>query len=253
MRTIMTFYYAFGYTEPPQPHNLTVVMSTDPGDPYVNVVLQWFDQNLDAALNQTYTITITRYPPSIADSGATFQTTNTSIQLALLYDQDYNISVVARNCIGSSIPAIIRMIHFNNCTLIVKDGVIAMNYNCLLSATTTTDEAMVSNCITDSTLDMHMATQKHGSSVRVIIMYNKSDPFLSHILYIGTVDPLVPSMIASHLFLSAFSCTVGILIGFLVYRCYISKKTQRTTTGPPESDNTEIVLSANEAYGRVNP
>ena len=39
------------------------------------------------------------------------------------------------------------------------------------------------------------------------------------------VRSLVPSMIASYLFLSTFSCTVGILIGFLVYRSYVSKKT----------------------------
>ena len=77
----------------------------DPGDPYLSVVLKWMNQNLDTALNQNYIITISLDPPSTADSGDILHTTNTSVQLALLYDQDYNISVVARNCIGSSAPA----------------------------------------------------------------------------------------------------------------------------------------------------
>ena len=112
------------YTEPP--HNLTIVMSTrnvNPGDPYLNVVLQWIDQTLNAIQNQNYTITtISLDPgPSTADSGDIFCTTNTSIQLHLFYDQDYNISVVARSCIGTSAPATIhiRIIQFDNCTLIM--------------------------------------------------------------------------------------------------------------------------------------
>jgi hypothetical protein len=60
-------------------------------------------------------------------------------------------------------------------------------------------------------------------------------------------------MIASHLLLSAISCTVGVFVGILLYRYYISKRTQQTTSGPPEPVYTEIALSANEAYGRVNP
>ena len=31
-----------------------------------------------------------------------FETSNTSTQLTLFFDQDYNISVVARNCIGTT-------------------------------------------------------------------------------------------------------------------------------------------------------
>jgi hypothetical protein len=81
----------------------------DPGDLYLNVVLEWIDQVLDAGLNQNYTITVSPDPPSAADSVTIFHTTNTSIQLALLYDQDYNISVVARSCIGTSEPAEIHI------------------------------------------------------------------------------------------------------------------------------------------------
>ena len=64
----------------------------DPGDPYVNVVLKWMNQNLDAALRQTYIITISPDPPSTVDSGTIFYTTTTSTQLTLLYDQDYTTS-----------------------------------------------------------------------------------------------------------------------------------------------------------------
>jgi hypothetical protein len=81
----------------------------DPGDPYLNVALQWIDQKLDEALNQHYTITISPDPLLTADSVTIFHTTNMSIQLALLYDQDYNISVVARSCIGTSAPAEIHI------------------------------------------------------------------------------------------------------------------------------------------------
>ena len=147
----------------------------DPGDPYLNVVLQWIDQTLSAILNQNYIITVFLDPgPSTADSGNVFYSTNTSIQLALIYDQDYNISVVARNCIGSSAPAVIhiRIVQFDNCTLILKDDVVMMN-SCL-----STDEMMVSNSTTNSTLDL--ATQQYGSSIHIIIKSYKCDPFFIH-------------------------------------------------------------------------
>ena len=69
----------------------------------------------------------------------------------------------------------------------------------------------------------------------------------------GTIDPLVPSMIVSHLFLAALSCTIGIVIGCLLYRCYVSRRAQRATPSPPEPVYTEIALSANEAYGKIDP
>jgi hypothetical protein len=141
----------------------------DLNDLYLNFVLQWIDQAFDAILNQNYMIIISRDPSSAADSVTIFHTTNMSIQLALLYDQDYlNISVVARSCIGTSEPAEIHIRLIDNCTLILKDDVIIMNYNCLSSVTTTTtDEVMVTSgrFTTDSTLDM--ATQQHGSSMAI--------------------------------------------------------------------------------------
>ena len=140
----------------------------DPEDSYLNVVLQWIDQTLDAILNQSYIITLDP-GPSTADFGDIFHTTNTSIRLDLFYDQDYNISVVARNCIGSSASAKIhiRITQFDNCTLILKDYHDVLVNSCLLSATTTTmDEVIVSNFTTDSTLVL--ATQKHGLSMHII-------------------------------------------------------------------------------------
>ena len=138
----------------------------DPEDPYLNVVLQWIDQTFDAILNQSYIITL-----DTADSGDIFHTTNTSIQLNLFYDQDYNISVVARNCIGSSSPATIhiRITQFDNCALIFKDDHDIVVNSCLLNATTTTMDELqvtVSNFTIDSTLVL--ATQKHGLNIHII-------------------------------------------------------------------------------------
>ena len=103
-------------------------------------------------------------PPSTADSGDIFHTTNTSVQLALLYDQDYNISVVARNCIGSSAPAEIHIritIIDNNCTLVLQGEMTIIN-SCLSSVTATTmDEAMMRNFTTDFTLDLSTTWFEH--------------------------------------------------------------------------------------------
>ena len=148
----------FNYAEPASPGNLTVVTSTqttDPSDPYLNVVLQWDHQQL---LNQNYTITIS---PSTADSVAIYNTFNTFIQLALLYDQDYNISVVAKSCIGNSMPEKIRIRIVDNCRLI-RNGI--LTDNCLPEITITTlimtDEMMANISINDSTSDL--GSQQHG-------------------------------------------------------------------------------------------
>ena len=42
-------------------------------------------------------------PP--VESGSIFTTPNTTIQITVCYNQEYNISVVANNCAGSSTPA----------------------------------------------------------------------------------------------------------------------------------------------------
>ena len=61
------------------------------------VEIQW-DSN-DMA--DHYTVIVS--PP--IESGSTFTTSNTSIQLPVLYNQEYNISVVANNCAGNSLSA----------------------------------------------------------------------------------------------------------------------------------------------------
>ena len=46
--------------------------------------------------------------PSVA-AESVFITTNTAIQLLLLYNKEYNVSVVASNCAGNSTPADIKI------------------------------------------------------------------------------------------------------------------------------------------------
>ena len=123
------------------------------------------DSNTMDVLNTLYIITVT--PESEKLNQSIFETSNISIPLTLFLNQGYNISVVARNCIGSSAPATIhiRITQFdNNCILVVKDGVmvIAMNCSCCLSSvtTTTTDEVKVNNFTTSD-----LATQQHGASM----------------------------------------------------------------------------------------
>ena len=74
----------------------------------VNVTLEWdnesYPTNLERTNLQISSYAITVYPDT-ANSGSIFHTADTSIPLALNYDQDYNISVVASNCVGNSTPA----------------------------------------------------------------------------------------------------------------------------------------------------
>ena len=41
------------------------------------------------------------------NSDSIFTTTNTTFQLSMLYNEEYNISVLASNCAGNSTPVII--------------------------------------------------------------------------------------------------------------------------------------------------
>ena len=52
-----------------------------------------------------YTVSVS---PSL-ESEYVFVTSHTTIQLPFLYNQDYNVSVVANNCAGSSIEANINV------------------------------------------------------------------------------------------------------------------------------------------------
>ena len=102
-------------TEPQKPNNVTVVMplihpSYDAAG-VLNVTLKW-DDELDSMhlgrSNQISNYTITVFSQA-TNSGSIVYTANTSIPLALHYDQDYNISVVASNCVGNSTPAEIHI------------------------------------------------------------------------------------------------------------------------------------------------
>ena len=166
---------------------MTAVLTTASIAVSIEGLLHWViqeDSDTTDILNTSYIITVT--PESEELNQSIFETSNTFTQLTLFFNQEYNISVVARSCIGSSAPAIIhiRIIQFdNNCILIVKDGVmvLAMNSVCCLSSatTTTTDEVMVNNFTTDSTLDL--TTQQHGmvrACMYIIIKSYKCDPFI---------------------------------------------------------------------------
>ena len=77
----------------------------------LNITLEWDVESDPIHLgrnNQISNYTVAVYPDT-TDSESIFYTANTSIPLALNYDQDYNISVVASNCVGNSTPAEIHI------------------------------------------------------------------------------------------------------------------------------------------------
>ena len=105
------------HIDPQKVSNVTVVIPNIPirysaAADIINVTLEWDDESYPTNLERTnlhissYTITV--YPDT-ANPGSIFHTADTSIPLALNYDQDYNISVVASNCVGNSTPAEMRI------------------------------------------------------------------------------------------------------------------------------------------------
>ena len=105
------------HIDPQKVSNVTVVMPNIPigystAADIVNVTLEWdnksYPTNLERTNLQNLSYTITVYPDT-ANSGSIFHTADTSILLPLKYDQDYNISMVASNCVGNSTPAEIRI------------------------------------------------------------------------------------------------------------------------------------------------
>lgn len=101
----------FTYTELSRPLNITLTASfrLEESDA-VSSYLYW-SGNIAESHDQNNIITnldmYTFYAVSVYSESnqSYFTTSNTSIQLTLFYDEDYNISVVARNCIGMSEPA----------------------------------------------------------------------------------------------------------------------------------------------------
>ena len=107
----------FVIIEPQKPSNVTVVMplihnSYDTAD-VLNITLEWNDESNSFPLkrrNHIFNYTITAQCSEAADSESIiFYTADTSIPLTLHYDRDYNISVVANNCVGNSTPAEIHI------------------------------------------------------------------------------------------------------------------------------------------------
>ena len=72
-------------------------------DVSIDGVLHWDiqeDSDTMDMLNTSYIITVT--PESEKLNLLMFETSNTSTPLTLLFDEDYNISVVTRNCVGTT-------------------------------------------------------------------------------------------------------------------------------------------------------
>ena len=82
---------------PTSPVNLMTSTQDDSG----GITLLW---NSSSVVDE-YIIFVA--PP--VESGSIFKTPNTTIQLTMLYIQEYNISVVANNCAGNSTPAEIKI------------------------------------------------------------------------------------------------------------------------------------------------
>jgi hypothetical protein len=107
--------YDYLFIEPHVPSNVTAVMPhihpNDNTTGSLNITLEWIIESDTMHLghnNQISNYTVTVYPGA-ANSGSIFHTANTSIPLSLNYDRDYNISVVASNCVGNSTPAEIHI------------------------------------------------------------------------------------------------------------------------------------------------
>jgi hypothetical protein len=105
---LFTYIYSI---EPQVPSNVTAVMplihpnNNTTGS--LNITLEWNIESDPMHLgHNNHTVNVY---PGTANSGSIFHTANTSIPLSLNYDQDYNISVVASNCVGNSTPADIHI------------------------------------------------------------------------------------------------------------------------------------------------
>ena len=107
----------FVTTEPQKPSNVTAVMplihnSYATAD-ILNITLEWDDESNPFPLerrNHIVNYTVIVQCSEAADSESIiFNTADTSIPLTLHYDRDYNISVMASNCVGDSTPAEIHI------------------------------------------------------------------------------------------------------------------------------------------------
>ena len=84
------------YIGPPEFTGNIIVNELTNEDNYYSVNVSW--KTIGPNIDEQYIIAIT----SPVGSRSNFTTSNTSIILSVLYDQEYNISIVASNCAGSS-------------------------------------------------------------------------------------------------------------------------------------------------------
>ena len=99
------------HAAPPQPLNITMTAALTTASEFdvsIDGLLHWdIQEDSDTmhmdVLNTSYIITVTQESEELNQSIS--ETSNTSTQLTLFLDQDYNISVTARNCVGTSEPA----------------------------------------------------------------------------------------------------------------------------------------------------
>ena len=84
------------YIGPPEFNGSITVDELSNEDNCYSVNVSW--KTIIPIIDEQYIIVIT--PP--VESGSNFTTSNTSIILYVLYSQEYNISIVASNCAGSS-------------------------------------------------------------------------------------------------------------------------------------------------------
>lgn len=78
--------------------NLKQISVNTSGHSELFMLLQW---NASEAADH-YIITVS---PTVTGPGSSFITPSTTVEIPVLYNQEYNISVVASNCAGNSTPA----------------------------------------------------------------------------------------------------------------------------------------------------
>ena len=106
---IIMLYNNYVHAEPPNPTKATLNFESEAQlslislEGYLHWSIEGDDREDTADLNTSYMVTV--IPESVESNLSVFTTSNTSIQLILSNDWEYNISVVAKNCVGTSEPA----------------------------------------------------------------------------------------------------------------------------------------------------
>ena len=99
---IISFIESCLHAEPPRPLDITLTATLRSEEPDVSSFLHWSGSMTHNKVNLDTSYVITLFSES---NQFNFTTLNTSIWLTLFYDQDYNISMISKNCAGNSEPA----------------------------------------------------------------------------------------------------------------------------------------------------